>query len=326
MRVAVAVVILLASLPFAPSALARECRVETPEEDLARASTAFVGRVVESTTGEPREVSFRVSERFKGAEAMENVRVSVPISIAKSLPDFLVNASFLVFAENGNDGILVLKECSGTTETSVPAVFDTAPAETRTAYSRDVAVMLDRVRAARPLPQSKAMASNHQVAGQCPSATPCPEAVEGVAREGGPHFGGLHLLGGLGVGTERGEELRSALEAGAMLSFGPRAHASRDGWSYGTSQGLVVGLAWAQSLERLRGEAYGEVGWAVASGYGGLLFVGGPSVRLFRDQAFGLSARACGWAMALELCLRATGTFVEQQDASALVLVGFGVN
>ena len=111
-----------------------------------------------------------------------------------------------------------------------------------------------------------------------------------------------------------------------MLSFGSRPRSSRDGWSYGTSQGLVVGLAWSQGLERLRGEAYGEVGWAIASGYGGLLVVGGPAVRLFRDPSAGLSARACGWVMALELCLRATGTFVEQRDASALLLLGFGVN
>ncbi len=164
---------------------------------------------------------------------------------------------------------------------------------------------------------------------ECEGDGKCPEGAKDTAGESPKtvvRFGGLHLLGGLGAGTAGGLGFRASIEAGAVVAFGPAPQTTRDGWSYRPTEGLIAGLAWSQGLERLRGEAYGEFGWATSSGYGGLLLVGGPAARLFRDLGGGVSGRACAWGMAIELCLRATGTFLGEPDASALVLLGLGIN
>ena len=138
-------------------------------------------------------------------------------------------------------------------------------------------------------------------------------------------LGGVHLQFGLGAGHRDDLELRTALEAGMVLTTAPRPPPRGD-TGVGESSGLVFGAAWAQGLDAVRSEAFGEVGWAVSEGYAGGVLALGPAMRLFSDPAPGASARVCAWAWALEACLRATQTFSPHPDTSALLLVGIGVN
>lgn len=135
----------------------------------------------------------------------------------------------------------------------------------------------------------------------------------------------MHLQAGIGAGHRDELELRTALEAGFVLTTAPHSP-PRGETGVGSSSGLVFGAAWAQGLDAVRSEAFGEVGWAVSEGYAGSVLVAGPSVRLFRDAAPGASARICAWALAIEACVRATQTFAPHADTSALILLGIGVN
>jgi hypothetical protein len=137
--------------------------------------------------------------------------------------------------------------------------------------------------------------------------------------------GGMHLLAGAGAGARDGIHLRSSVELGAALTTAGRPP-EIGLWSVGGTSGLLLGAAWSQGLDALRGETYAEIGWQRTWGYAGGMLVVGPAVRWFGDLGVGGSARGCLWAWAVEACLRGTGTYVGRVDGSLLLLVGLGIN